>query len=268
MAGPKAATTLKRALGGERAPHTALVLGSGFGTLVESVEDAERVPYAKLRGFPEGGVSGHAREVVLGRLGGQDVAVLSGRVHYYEGGRADAMRPALEALAEIGIERLVLTNAAGSLRHKVKPGAVMAIRDHINFSGANPLIGEPSDRRFVSMTSAYSRPLRKALARAAKAEGVKLVRGTYMWFSGPSFETPAEIAMAKRLGADAVGMSTVPEVILARFLGLEVAAFSVITNMGAGMTGDELSHTETKEVAPRGGRRLARILTRWLEDEA
>ena len=267
MAGLKASTVLQRALDGCR-PRTALVLGSGLGDLVNGVEDAARVPYEKLKGFPEGGVSGHAGEAVLGRLGGQDVAVLSGRVHFYEHGQADAMRPALEALREIGVERLVLTNAAGSLDPDMKPGSVMAIKDHINFSGANPLIGEPSDDRFVGMSEAYSRTLRKRLRKAAKAEKVRLHAGTYMWFSGPSFETPAEIRMARRLGADAVGMSTVPEVILARFLGLEVAAFSVITNMGAGMQEADLSHGETKEMAPKGGRRLARIIRRFLHDES
>ena len=262
----KAATVLAKALG-ERAPRTALVLGSGLGRLVERIEAAERIAYGELRGFPEGGVSGHAGEVVVGTLGGRDVVVLSGRVHYYEEGRADAMRPALETLREIGVERLILTNAAGSLDPGMKPGSVMAIKDHINFSGANPLIGEASDARFVGMTQAYSKPFRKALRKAAKRAGVDLHGGTYMWFSGPSFETPAEIRMARRLGADAVGMSTVPEVILARFLGLEVAAFSIITNMGAGMTGDELSHTETKDMAPKGGKRLAKILAAYMENQ-
>ena len=261
----KAANVLREALG-ERAPKTALVLGSGLGSLVERIEEPVRVPYSDLRSFPEGGVSGHASEVVAGRLGGRDVVVLSGRVHYYEQGRADAMRPALETLKELGVERLVLSNAAGSLDPGMKPGSVMAIKDHINWSGMNPLIGEPSDARFVGMTQAYSKPLRKALRKAAKAAKVDLFGGTYMWFSGPSFETPAEIRMARKLGADAVGMSTVPEVILARFLHLEVAAFSVITNMGAGMTGDELSHTETKDMAPKGGRRLGKILEKWLEN--
>ena len=266
----KAETVLRRALG-ERTARTALVLGSGLGDLVDRLEEPERIPYGKLRGFPAsekgGGVSGHAGEAVIGRLGGQDVIVLSGRVHYYEGGDAAAMRPALEALRAVGIERLVLTNAAGSLRRAMKPGSVMAIRDHINFSGLNPLIGEGSDARFVGMSGAYSKPLRKRLRKAAAKADVKLHRGTYMWFSGPSFETPAEIRMARKLGADAVGMSTVPEVILARFLGLEVAAFSVITNMGAGMDAGELSHGETKEMAPKGGKRLAKVLARWLEDE-
>ncbi|MEP4103191.1 MAG: purine-nucleoside phosphorylase, partial [Nitratireductor sp.] len=182
--------------------------------------------------------------------------------HYYEHGNAAAMRPALETLAGIGIKRLVLTNAAGSLDPDMPPGSVMLITDHINFSGTNPLFGEPSDRRFVGLTEAYDPAMRAALENAAEATGTPLKKGVYMWFSGPSFETPAEIRMARVFGADAVGMSTVPEVILARFLGMRVAACSVITNLAAGMTGEELSHQETKDMAPLGGARLAAVLRR------
>jgi purine-nucleoside phosphorylase len=241
-------------------PTTALVLGSGLGSLANEVEDASHIPYADLPGFPHGGVSGHAGELVAGKLSGKPVLMLAGRVHYYEKGDAAAMRPTLEILAGLGVTTLLLTNAAGSLREDMPPGSVMLIEDHINFSGANPLIGEPSDRRFVGMTGAYDAELRGALAKAAETAGVQLHRGVYMWLSGPSFETPAEIRMARVLGADAVGMSTVPEVILARFLGLRVAACSVITNLAAGMTGAELSHQETKDMAPVGGARLASIL--------
>jgi purine-nucleoside phosphorylase len=241
-------------------PATALVLGSGLGNLAGEVADAIRISYADRPGFPHGGVSGHAGELVAGTLSGKPVIMLAGRAHYYEKGNAAAMRPALEILAELGVTTLLLTNAAGSLREDMPPGSVMLIEDHINFSGANPLIGEPSDRRFVGMTGAYDAELRKALGKAAGEAGIPLHRGVYMWFSGPSFETPAEIRMARLLGADAVGMSTVPEVILARFLGLRVAACSVITNLAAGMTGAELSHQETKDMAPVGGARLATIL--------
>ncbi|MCG6114247.1 MAG: purine-nucleoside phosphorylase [Mesorhizobium sp.] len=249
-----------------RTPELALVLGSGLGSLAGEVEDAVRIPYGELPGFPQSGVTGHAGEVVAGRLSGTEVLVLSGRAHYYEHGNAAAMRPVLETLAGIGIGKLLLTNAAGSLRPEMAPGSVMMITDHINFSGTNPLFGEPTDRRFVGLTEAYDAELRAGLKRAAEATGTALHEGVYMWFSGPSFETPAEIRMARVLGADAVGMSTVPEVILARFLGLRVAACSVITNLAAGMTGQELSHDETKEVAPLGGRRLAAILKAMLAE--
>jgi purine-nucleoside phosphorylase len=241
-------------------PTTALVLGSGLGSLADEVKDAIRIPYADLPGFPQGGVSGHAGELVSGKLSGKPILILAGRVHYYEHGDAAAMRPALEILAGLGVTTLVLTNAAGSLREDMPPGSVMLIEDHINFSGANPLIGEASDGRFVGMTGAYGADLRRALGKAAERVGIPLHRGVYMWLSGPSFETPAEIRMIRLLGADVVGMSTVPEVILARFLGLRVAACSVITNLAAGMTGAELSHQETKDMAPVGGARLAAIL--------
>jgi purine-nucleoside phosphorylase len=245
---------------GDLAPKTALVLGSGLGGLVEEVEGAIRIPYAELPGFPRSGVTGHAGQLVAGRLSGAPVLMLAGRAHYYEQGDAAAMRPALETLAEIGVTKLILTNAAGSLEPQMGPGSVMLITDHINFSGANPLIGEPTDRRFVGLTEAYDRAISAAIEKAAAATGTPLFKGVYMWFSGPSFETPAEIRMARVMGANAVGMSTVPEVILARFLGLSVAACSVITNLAAGMTGAELSHQETKDMAPIGGARLAAIL--------
>lgn len=242
-------------------PRHAIVLGSGLGSLVEQVQDPVRISYGDLPGFPVSGVTGHAGELVAGRLGQHPVIMLSGRAHYYEHGDASAMRFPLEVLQGIGVQALILTNSAGSVRQDMPPGSVMQITDHINYSGMNPLIGESGDRRFVGMTSAYDADLAVAVRNAAIRTGTPLFTGTYMWFSGPSFETPAEIRMARTLGADAVGMSTVPEVILARYVGLKVAACSVITNYGAGMTGAELSHEETKEMAPKGGARLAAILS-------
>lgn len=249
-----------------RTPKTALVLGSGLGGLVDEVTDSVRISYSELPVFPQSGVTGHAGQFVAGDLGGTPVIMLAGRSHYYEHGNPAAMRPALEALAGIGIEKLILTNAAGSLEPDMGPSSVMLITDHINFSGTNPLFGEPTDRRFVGLTEAYDTGIRSAFEKAASETGTPLHKGVYMWFSGPSFETPAEIRMARILGANAVGMSTVPEVIIARFLGLRVAACSVITNLAAGMTGQELSHQETKDVAPRGGHRLATILKKMFAD--
>jgi purine-nucleoside phosphorylase len=249
-----------------RMPRTALVLGSGLGGLVDEVEDAVRIPYGDLPGFPQSGVTGHAGTFVAGTFAGTPVAMLAGRAHYYEHGNPAAMRPVLEALAGIGIEKLILTNAAGSLEPEMGPGSVMLITDHINFSGTNPLFGEPTDRRFVGLTEAYDPVIRAAIENAAAATATPLHKGVYIWFSGPSFETPAEIRMARVMGANAVGMSTVPEVILARFLGLRVAACSVVTNLAAGMTGQELSHDETKEMAPLGGKRLATILRAMFAD--
>jgi len=254
-----AVATLVERLAG-RTPKIAMVLGSGLGGLVDEVSDPVRVSYGDLPGFPHSGVTGHAGQLVAGDLNGVPVIMMAGRAHYYEYGEADAMRPALEVLQGIGVETLMLTNAAGSLEPDMGPGSVMLITDHINFSGSNPLFGEQTDRRFVGLTQAYDADMRAAIERAAAATGTPLHKGVYMWFSGPSFETPAEIRMARIVGANAVGMSTVPEVILARFLGLRVAACSVITNLAAGMTGGELSHQETKDMAPLGGKRLAAIL--------
>lgn len=243
-----------------RAPKLALVLGSGLGGLTGDIIDAERIAYGDLPYFPESGVSGHSGEVVAGKLAGQPVMMLSGRIHYYEQANPAAMRPILEVLSGIGISSLVLTNSAGSLREDIPPGSVMMIEDHINFSGTNPLFGEADDRRFVGMTEAYDAGMRETFEKASRTAKIDLKKGVYMWFSGPSFETPAEIRMARTLGADAVGMSTVPEVILARFFGMRVAACSVITNFAAGMTGAELSHGETKDMAPVGGAKLATLL--------
>ena len=243
------------------APRYGIVLGSGLGSLVDAVESPLRISYADIPGFPVSAVSGHAGELVAGTIGRVPVIVLSGRVHFYERGDANAMRTPIETLKALGVETLILTNSAGSLREDLPPGSVMQITDHINFSGISPLIGVESDDRFVGLTSAYDAGLAERMRAAAIKLDIPLGTGVYMWFSGPNFETPAEIRMARILGADAVGMSTVPEIILARFFGLKVAAASVITNYGAGMTGGELSHHETKDMAPVGGRRLAAILT-------
>jgi purine-nucleoside phosphorylase len=261
-----AADFLKGRLGA-LAPRYGIVLGSGLGSLVDAVAEPLRIPYADMPGFPVGSVSGHAGEFVAGRIGDTPVAVLSGRAHYYERGDANAMRVPIETLKRIGVENLILTNSAGSLREDMPPGSVMRIADHIAFAGANPLIGVESDERFVGMTNAYDAALAIGMEEAAERLGIPLARGVYMWFSGPSFETPAEIRMARILGADAVGMSTVPEVILARFFGLKVAAASVVTNFAAGMTGSELSHEETKQMAPLGGTRLAAILKEMISSE-
>jgi purine-nucleoside phosphorylase len=243
-----------------------LVLGSGIGGIADAVTDAVRIPYAELPGFPVSRVSSHNGELIAGRLEGVPVIVLAGRVHFYESGHPGSMRIPIATLAALGCDTLILTNAAGSLRGEVGPGELMLITDHIAFSGINPLIGEPTDDRFVGMTGAYDASLRAALHGAAEREGIALATGVYMWFSGPSFETPAEIRFARVAGADAVGMSTVPEVILGRFFRLRVAAVSTITNFAAGMTGAELSHEETKRLGPVGAAKLERILRRFFHD--
>nr|WP_321464159.1 purine-nucleoside phosphorylase [uncultured Cohaesibacter sp.] len=242
-----------------------MVLGSGLGALADEVENAARFPYQSLPGFPVSSVSSHASELVVGTLMGVKVAILAGRSHYYEHGDATIMKQPLATLKALGCSQLLLTNAAGSLREEVAPGELMLIDDHINWSGRSPLIGVESDNRFVGLTEAYDASLRAGLSSAAEAANIKLATGVYAWFSGPNFETPAEIRAARILGADAVGMSTVPEVILARWMGMRVAAISTITNYGAGMTGTELSHEETKEVGPIGAQKLIKVIRAYLK---
>lgn len=250
---------------GEEAPEFGLILGSGLGHISGTV-DGVAIPYDELPGFPHAGVSGHVPQLVIGQLEGRRVAVFGGRSHYYESGNPGAMRVPLEVLAGLGCKQLILTNAAGSVREAMQPGSLMMLSDHINLSGANPMIGEKTDARFVPMTDAHDAGIRTGLKAAANAEGIDLPEGVYVWFSGPSFETPAEIRMTQIIGGDAVGMSTVPEIILGRFLGLRCAAISVITNMGAGLSSESLSHEHTKAMAPAGAAKLEKVLRRFLRN--
>ena len=255
--------TLIQSKAGTEAPVLGLILGSGLGHLAEAVEGVA-IDYDDLPGFPHAGVSGHNPKLVIGELEGVRVAVFGGRAHYYESGRGDAMRLPLEVFKGLGGQALIATNAAGSMRSDIQPGDLMLLNDHINFSGLNPLIGEPSDARFVPMKDAYDPDMRAGLLAAAGDEGIDLAQGVYAWYSGPSFETPAEIRAIHMLGADAVGMSTVPEVILARFLGLNVAAISTVTNMAAGLSDEAISHEHTKAMTPLGAAKLEEILRNYL----
>jgi purine nucleotide phosphorylase len=256
---------LERAAPGFR-PKVALILGSGLGSFVEEVTEIATIPYAELPGFPQPTVGGHAGRLVLGHVGPTPVAVMQGRAHYYERGKADEMRGAIDAVAKLGCETLLQTNAAGSLRLDMPPGSVMAIGDHINFAGINPLFGVgPGDSRFVDMVDAYDPALRARLMEAAKAANVACHEGVYIFFSGPSFETPAEIRAARVLGADAVGMSTAPETILARHAGLKVAALSLMTNYAAGLVPGVLAHDQTLSVAAAAAGKVRLLLRTFLE---
>jgi xanthosine phosphorylase len=249
-------------------PRVAVVLGSGLGAFADMIPSPLRVPYRDLPGFPPTAVEGHAGALVAGTLGGVGVLALSGRAHTYEALPPDTYRVPVRTLRHLGVEILVLTNAAGSLRRSVGPGRLMLIRDHINLLGMNPLSG-PNDEsygpRFPNMRDAYDPDLRRQLRRAAGRVRIPLADGVYLAYPGPSFETAAEIRAFKRLGADAVGMSTVPEAIVARHGGIRVAGLSVITNLAEGMAPSALSHEETLAVAGRAGRRLARLLTAFLK---
>jgi purine-nucleoside phosphorylase len=254
---------LIRSRAGDAPVRLGLILGSGLGHLAGAV-DGVAIPYADLPGFPHVGVSGHNPHLVIGELEGVRVAVFGAREHYYESGNPAAMRLPLTVLKALGAEALIVTNAAGSLRADIRPGDLMLLSDHINFSGLNPLIGEKTDARFVPMGDAHDPTLRADLRAAAAEVDVALPEGVYAWYSGPSFETPAEIRAIRILGGDAVGMSTVPEVILSRFLGLRVAAISTVTNMAAGLSDEKISHEHTKAMAPLGAAKLERVLRHFL----
>jgi purine nucleotide phosphorylase len=247
-------------------PRVGIVLGSGLGPVADDVADATVVPYGDLQGFPKPGVGGHVGHLLLGAISGTPVAVLHGRAHYYESGRAGAMKGAVRTLAALGCEALILTNAAGSLREEVWPGSVMAISDHIGLTGVSPLFGEPGDDKFVNMVDAYDPALRARLHETASAIGLALHDGVYAWFCGPHFETPAEIRAARVLGADAVGMSTAPECILARHAGMRVAAMSIVTNLAAGMDDVGLSHDQTLAVAATATGDVRKLLLAFLAD--
>ena len=249
------------AAAGFAGPHAlAIVTGTGLGALAERLEESAALPYSGIAGFPTPGVTGHGGRLHRGRLAGRSVLVLEGRAHAYEHGDPAAMRLPLAVVRALGARRLLLTNACGSLMPETGPGRLALVCDHINLSGLNPLIGEADEARFVPMNEAYDPALRAALRAAAEAAGIALAEGVYAWFSGPSFETPAEVRMAGRLGADLVGMSTVPEVILARFLGLPVAALSVVTNWAAGVAGGAPHHDETKAAARAAADDLTRLI--------
>ena len=248
-------------------PQVGLILGSGLGQFCDHVEVVASIDFNELPGFPVAGVGGHAGKLLLGQVSGTDIAILQGRAHYYEKGEADTMAVAIKTLNVMGCQSLVITNAAGSLNSDATPGSVMLITDHINMTGVSPLFGAESNQRFVDMSEAYSHDLNDAMRSAAKANDINLHEGIYAWMSGPQFETPAEIQALKTLGADAVGMSTVPEVILARHQGLSLCAISVITNYAAGMSETALSHEQTISFASQAADTVECLLIDYLKGQ-
>jgi purine-nucleoside phosphorylase len=235
-------------------PDVAIVLGSGLGDFADSLADPVVAPYDTLPHWPQSRVVGHAGRLVVGRVAGKRVAALAGRVHVYEGHPMATVVFAVRAMARLGVPRLILTNAAGGINTDFGQGALMVIDDHINLMGGNPLIGPNDDRlgpRFPDMSEVYSRRLRALADDAARAAGVAVRHGVYVAVHGPSYETPAEIRAFRAIGADAVGMSTVPEAIAARHMGVEVLGISCITNMAAGVLDQPLVHDEVMETARR-----------------
>jgi purine-nucleoside phosphorylase len=241
-------------------PRIAVILGSGWGDVTAHVQDAVRVPYADLEGFPTAGVQGHSGELWLGRIGAHEVAVMSGRKHVYEEGDVQAMKVPLFTLQALGCQVLVQTNAAGSLDARMRAGSLMVLSDHINPSQRTPLHGETGAGRFVDMANAYDAGLRAAAQAVARNAGVVLHEGVYVWHVGPQFETPAEIRMFQAFGGHAVGMSTVPETILARRAGMRVLALSLITNMACGLSHEALSHAHTLSQARASSAAAAALL--------
>lgn len=246
-----------------------VVLGSGLADIGTGLEARREIDYDRLPAFPKPRVGNHKGQMTIGLWRKRPVILLRGRAHYYESGNAAVMQGIVASLSALGVQRWLLTNAAGGLNREIPPGSLMLLTDHINFSGLNPLIDladdgltpvRPFDARFVDMVDVYDPAMRLRLSTAAETAGIKLHLGVYAWFSGPSFETPAEIRAATLLGAHAVGMSTVPEVILARYYGVRSAAISIITNLGAGMEAEPLSHTGTLAAAGNAAVDVERLL--------
>lgn len=256
---------------GAAEPQLAIVLGSGLGAVAEAVENAAIIPYAEIPHFPHSTVEGHSGRLVAGWLNGVPVVVMQGRVHFYEGYTPQQVTFPMRVLGRLGIRTAILTNAAGGIRPEYAIGDLVLLADHINYLGFNPLIGPNEPRfgdgvktalRFFDMTQAYSVELRSLAQEAARADGPALHEGVYLATTGPSFETPAEIRAFRALGADLVGMSTVPETIVARHMGIEVLGISCVTNLAAGIGATQLSHEEVFEAGSKVQHRLAALLKR------
>jgi purine-nucleoside phosphorylase len=252
-------------------PRVGLVLGSGLGAFAQTLHGATRLPYSSIPHFPSSTAEGHKGELVIGTSRGVPVAVMAGRVHYYEGYTLEQVVFPVRVLGRLGVKILILTNAAGGVNARFLPGELMTIEDHINYMGVNPMLGPNETRlgaRFFDMSDAYDARLREMAERACTKAGITVRRGVYMAFSGPSYETPAEIRMARTMGADAVGMSTVPEVIAARHMGIRVLGISCITNMAAGVLKQKLDHREVLAVGQQVASAVANVLTQVIEEAA
>ena len=267
QAAAKAAATIRNRIGTEP-PVAGLVLGSGLAGLADRFADVRRVEYRDIPGFPVPTVIGHPGVLVAGTLAGRPAVALAGRFHMYEGHDASLAGFPARVFAALGAEVLFVSNAAGGIRRTFRPGDLMVIADHVNLTGRNPLIGpvERGDLRFPDMSEPYDADLRAGLHGAGKRAGVALVEGVYGWALGPCYETPAEVRMLDRLGLDAVGMSTVPEVITARAVGMRVAGVSCVTNLACGITNAPLDHEEVLAVSKEAGGRFERLVLEWVRD--
>jgi len=269
----QAAAKAAKAIGeraGSRRPAFGIILGSGLGGLSKKIGDSVRIPFKDIPGFPETTIVGHEGAVIVGTLGGREIVALSGRFHVYEGHPAALAAFPVRVFHALGARELFVSNAAGGISPKLAVGELMMISDHLNLMGTNPLVGEhqEGDVRFPDMTDAYDPGLRRILRTTAERLGVPLREGVYAGVLGPSYETPGEVRMLRLLGADAVGMSTVPEVIVARALRMRVAGVSCITNAAAGVTGAALSHAEVLETTRRVSAAFESLVTEFLERSA
>ncbi len=258
----KAAADTVKMLTGDKDHRVAVVLGSGLSTYAAK-DDAVRVAYEDIPGFPTPHVAGHSGTLVSVDIGGEQVLLLAGRVHFYEGWSMDEVVFGVRTAIAAGAETIVLTNAAGSINPEIRPGSLVGISDHLNLSGHNPLVGPNDDRlgpRFPDLTDLYDERLRQVTRVAGGDVDSSMTEGVYAWFSGPSYESPAEVAMARTLGADLVGMSTVPEAIAARHMGAKVVGISLVTNLAAGVSDSALSHDEVQEVAQEASHRFGALL--------
>ena len=247
----------------QKAPRIGMILGSGLGVMADEVENPVVIPYAAIPHFPLSTVEGHAGELVIGLLSGKQVVMMKGRFHFYEGYSASLIAFPIRVLRGLGVEKLIVTNAAGGVNKSFVPGDLMLITDHINLAGTNPLIGRNDERlgpRFPDMSNAYNSEMMDLAEKAADNQSLTLQRGVYAWFTGPNYETPAEIRMSRILGADAIGMSTVPEVLVAVHSGIQVLGISCITNMAAGILDQPLSHTEVMETAKKVETRFKQLI--------
>ncbi|HJQ25825.1 MAG TPA: purine-nucleoside phosphorylase [Blastocatellia bacterium] len=249
----------------QRTPRAAIVLGSGLGGVADAIEDAVEILYDEIPFFMRSTVEGHAGKLIVGSLGGVDVVVMRGRFHFYEGYTMEEVTFPVRVFAVMGIKTLVLTNAAGGTASRLGPGSLMIITDHINMMGDNPLRGANDARfgpRFPDMTSVYAPEYIAVAHEVARAMGIELAEGVYLGVRGPSYETPAEVRLFTRFGGDALGMSTVPEAIVARHCQIKLLAISCITNVAAGLSHQEINHEEVMEVGARAGRQLGELIMR------
>lgn len=254
---------------GSLQPDTGIILGSGLGDIANSINNPIIIPYSSIPNFPQSSVSGHKGQLIIGQLNNHTVICLQGRFHLYEGHSPQIINTIIQALKVLGIQQLIVTNAAGSLNIDFAPGSIMMISDHINFSGQNPLVGFDDEKygpRFPSMANAYPNDLRSKMRQIASSLNIKLNEGVYIMVLGPNFETAAEIRAFQILGADAVGMSTVPEVICATRCGIKVLGLSVITNYGTGMSDSTTSHTETLTQGQKASQNLSLLIQTYLKD--